>query len=162
MNMGILKVDDLTREFRMGQEIIRALDDISFSVEQGEFVTIMGSSGSGKSTLLNILGCLDTATSGDYEIDQRKTRNLTKDQLAKIRNKNWFHFSIVQPSRENFSYRKCGTSATLQSPYFFRRTEEACYQVSGNGRSRGTFASYSSAIIRRSATTSGNCPLPGK
>lgn len=71
----------------MGQEIIRALDDISFSVEQGEFVTIMGSSGSGKSTLLNILGCLDTATSGDYEIDQRKTRNLTKDQLAKIRNK---------------------------------------------------------------------------
>ncbi|APU67807.1 ABC transporter ATP-binding protein [Christiangramia flava JLT2011] len=85
--MGILKVDDLTREFRMGQEIIRALDDISFSVEQGEFVTIMGSSGSGKSTLLNILGCLDTATSGDYEIDQRKTRNLTKDQLAKIRNK---------------------------------------------------------------------------
>lgn len=87
MNMGILKVDDLTREFRMGQEIIRALDDISFSVEQGEFVTIMGSSGSGKSTLLNILGCLDTATSGDYEIDQRKTRNLTKDQLAKIRNK---------------------------------------------------------------------------
>lgn len=87
MNMGILKVDDLTREFRMGQEIIRALDDISFSVEQGEFVTIMGSSGSGKSTLLNILGCLDTATSGDYKIDQRKTRNLTKDQLAKIRNK---------------------------------------------------------------------------
>lgn len=71
----------------MGQEIIRALDDISFSVEQGEFVTIMGSSGSGKSTLLNILGCLDTATSGDYKIDQRKTRNLTKDQLAKIRNK---------------------------------------------------------------------------
>ncbi|MEE2772853.1 MAG: ABC transporter ATP-binding protein [Bacteroidota bacterium] len=87
MNMGILKVDDLTREFRMGQEIIRALDDISFNVEQGEFVTIMGSSGSGKSTLLNILGCLDTATSGDYKIDQRKTRNLTKDQLAKIRNK---------------------------------------------------------------------------
>lgn len=90
--MGILKVDDLTREFRMGQEIIRALDDISFSVEQGEFVTIMGSSGSGKSTLLNILGCLDTATSGDYEIDQRKTRNLTKDQLAKIRNKKLVSF----------------------------------------------------------------------
>ncbi len=70
----------------MGDEIVRAIKGISFSIEEGEFVTIMGSSGSGKSTLLNILGCLDQPSSGLYEIDNTPVRNLDKDQLAKIRN----------------------------------------------------------------------------
>ena len=70
----------------MGNETVHALRGISFSINEGEFVTIMGSSGSGKSTLLNILGCLDQPTSGTYEIDGLAVRNLSKNELATIRN----------------------------------------------------------------------------
>ena len=70
----------------MGTETIEALKDVSFSIEEGEFVTIMGSSGSGKSTLLNILGCLDQPSSGVYEIDGVKVKDLSKNELATIRN----------------------------------------------------------------------------
>lgn len=70
----------------MGNETVHALRGISFSINEGEFVTIMGSSGSGKSTLLNILGCLDQPTSGTYDIDGLAVRNLSKNELATIRN----------------------------------------------------------------------------
>ncbi|SDL26560.1 ABC transporter ATP-binding protein [Kriegella aquimaris] len=86
MSKEIIKIEDLTREFIMGAETVRALRGISFTINEGEFVTIMGSSGSGKSTLLNILGCLDQPTSGIYEIDGVKMKDLSKNQLATIRN----------------------------------------------------------------------------
>lgn len=86
MSKEIIKIEDLKREFMMGTEKVQALKGISFSIQQGEFVTIMGSSGSGKSTLLNILGCLDQPTSGIYEIDNVKVKDLTKNELATIRN----------------------------------------------------------------------------
>ena len=86
MNKEIIKIEDLTREFIMGAETVRALRGISFTIHEGEFVTIMGSSGSGKSTLLNILGCLDQPTSGIYEIDGVKMKDLSRNQLATIRN----------------------------------------------------------------------------
>lgn len=70
----------------MGDETVRALKGISFSIEEGEFITIMGSSGSGKSTLLNILGCLDQPSDGLYEIDGVPVKDLTKNELARIRN----------------------------------------------------------------------------
>ncbi len=70
----------------MGSEIVKALKGISFSVEEGEFVTIMGSSGSGKTTLLNILGCLDKPTSGDYILDGVNIQQLSRNDLAKLRN----------------------------------------------------------------------------
>lgn len=82
----IIKIEDLKREFTMGAETVRALRGVSFTINEGEFVTIMGSSGSGKSTLLNILGCLDQPTSGNYEIDGVKMKDLSKNQLATIRN----------------------------------------------------------------------------
>ena len=82
----ILEIHDLKREFRMGSEIVRALKGVSFSVEQGEFVTIMGSSGSGKTTLLNILGCLDKPTSGDYILDGVNVKKLSRNELARLRN----------------------------------------------------------------------------
>ena len=86
MNKEIIKIEDLTREFIMGAETVRALRGVSFTIHEGEFVTIMGSSGSGKSTLLNILGCLDQPTSGIYEIDGVEMKDLSKNQLATIRN----------------------------------------------------------------------------
>ena len=86
MSKEIIKINDLKREFVMGTETVHALRGISFSINEGEFVTIMGSSGSGKSTLLNILGCLDQPTSGTYTIDSEKVKDLSKNELAKIRN----------------------------------------------------------------------------
>ncbi|MBD0851151.1 ABC transporter ATP-binding protein [Maribacter arenosus] len=86
MSKEIIKIEDLTREFTMGAETVRALRGVSFTVKEGEFVTIMGSSGSGKSTLLNILGCLDNPTSGTYKIDGVEMKDLSKNQLATIRN----------------------------------------------------------------------------
>lgn len=86
MSKEIIKIENLKRQFTMGAETVYALKGISFTIEEGEFVTIMGSSGSGKSTMLNILGCLDQPTSGNYEIDGVKVKDLSKNELAKIRN----------------------------------------------------------------------------
>lgn len=82
----ILDIKDLKREFVMGSETVRALKGISFSVQQGEFVTIMGSSGSGKTTLLNILGCLDQPNDGSYLLDGVDVKALSRNELAGLRN----------------------------------------------------------------------------
>lgn len=71
----------------MGSETVRALKGVSFCVEAGEFVTIMGSSGSGKTTMLNILGCLDQPTDGDYLLDGVNIKQLSRNELAKLRNR---------------------------------------------------------------------------
>ena len=86
MSKTILEIRELKREFTMGAETVRALKGISFTVEAGEFVTIMGSSGSGKTTLLNILGCLDKPTIGDYLLDGVDVKKLSRDELAQLRN----------------------------------------------------------------------------
>lgn len=83
----IIKIDSIRREFAVGNEKVRALKGISFSIHAGEFVTIMGTSGSGKSTLLNILGCLDTPTSGEYLLDGLSVSSMSKNQRAVIRNR---------------------------------------------------------------------------
>ena len=83
----IIKIENLKREFIVGEEVVRALRGISFTIGQGEFVTIRGSSGSGKSTLLNILGCLDTPTSGEYYLDGVSVRTMGKNDRATLRNR---------------------------------------------------------------------------
>ncbi|MCC8146483.1 MAG: ABC transporter ATP-binding protein [Bacteroidales bacterium] len=83
----MLRVDKLSRDFEVGSEVVHALKAISFTVNQGEFVSIMGTSGSGKSTLLNILGCLDKPTSGEYYIDNTAVSGMSKDELATLRNR---------------------------------------------------------------------------
>jgi putative ABC transport system ATP-binding protein len=85
-NNIILKIENLRRTFQVGIEEVHALKGISFSVNQGEFVSIMGTSGSGKSTLLNILGCLDRPTSGEYFIDGISVGSRSKDELSMLRN----------------------------------------------------------------------------
>lgn len=82
----IIKIENLKREFRMGDEVVHALKGIDLTIQEGEFVTIMGTSGSGKSTFLNTLGCLDQPTSGTYELDGVLVKDLNKNQLAEIRN----------------------------------------------------------------------------
>ncbi|WP_316803455.1 ABC transporter ATP-binding protein [Pedobacter nototheniae] len=86
MGQKILDIHDLKREFVMGTQTVRALKGISFDIEAGEFVTIMGSSGSGKTTLLNILGCLDKPTDGTYLLDGVDVKSLDRDSLAGLRN----------------------------------------------------------------------------
>ena len=86
MEKEIIKLVDIKRSFLVGNEVVKALRGVSFSVKAGEFVTIMGTSGSGKSTLLNILGCLDTPTSGEYYLDGIRTDSMSKDKRADIRN----------------------------------------------------------------------------
>lgn len=87
MSQAILQIQNLKRVFQVGIEQVHALKGVSFSINKGEFVSIMGSSGSGKSTLLNILGCLDTPTSGEYLIDGVSVRERSKNELADIRNR---------------------------------------------------------------------------
>jgi putative ABC transport system ATP-binding protein len=83
----IIEIKDLHRTFRVGSEDVHALDGITFTIYEGEFVSIMGTSGSGKSTLLNILGCLDTPTSGEYIINGISVNLLNKNQLSTLRNR---------------------------------------------------------------------------
>ncbi|MBR3578210.1 MAG: ABC transporter ATP-binding protein [Bacteroidales bacterium] len=86
-NEIIIDIRDLHRNFKVGSEIVHALNGVSFSIREGEFVSIMGTSGSGKSTLLNILGCLDTPSSGDYILSGTSINSLNKNQLSTLRNR---------------------------------------------------------------------------
>ncbi|MCD8263996.1 MAG: ABC transporter ATP-binding protein [Tannerellaceae bacterium] len=83
----IIKLKNVKRDFKVGSEIVHALRGVSFVIEEGEFVTIMGTSGSGKSTLLNTLGCLDTPTSGEYYLDGVSVRKMSKNARATLRNR---------------------------------------------------------------------------
>ena len=85
--MSLIKVKNLKKQFQIGSEIVNAIKDISFDVEAGEFISIMGPSGSGKTTLMNIIGCLDSPTSGEYRLDDNEVSLLDDNELAAIRNK---------------------------------------------------------------------------
>ena len=87
MSKTVIELQNIRRDFQVGEETVHALRGISFSIAEGEFVTIMGTSGSGKSTLLNTLGCLDTPTSGEYLLDGISVRTMSKPQRAILRNR---------------------------------------------------------------------------
>src|SRR5215813_6559836 len=82
----VIEIKDLVRDYRLGEVPVHVLKGISFEIERGDFVSIMGPSGSGKSTLMNILGCLDKPTSGTYMLDGISVADLERDELAEIRN----------------------------------------------------------------------------
>ena len=83
----IIKLENIKRNFIVGDEVVHTLRGVSFTIYEGEFVTIMGASGSGKSTLLNTLGCLDTPTSGEYYLDGVSVRTMGKNARATLRNR---------------------------------------------------------------------------
>lgn len=82
----MIKLENITKTFKMGEETIKALDNINFEVEQGEFISIIGPSGSGKSTLMNILGLLDVPDSGKYILEDIEVNNASENKLANLRN----------------------------------------------------------------------------
>jgi len=86
MNTAIIRLVDIKRNFLVGDEIVHALRGISFTINEGEFVSIMGSSGSGKSTLLNLLGCLDTPSEGAFFLDNIAVNSMNKNERSTLRN----------------------------------------------------------------------------
>lgn len=84
--MSLINIKNLIKEYQTGETSFRALDDVSLTIESGEFVAIMGASGSGKSTFMNMLGCLDKPTSGSYFLDGINVMALNSDELSEIRN----------------------------------------------------------------------------
>lgn len=84
---NVIEAHDIRKNYQMGEVLVEALRDVSFTIKRGEIVSIMGPSGSGKSTLMNTLGCLDRPTSGEYILDGEPVASLNDDQLASIRNR---------------------------------------------------------------------------
>ena len=85
--MSLIRLDAICRHYEMGSETVHALRGVSLTIERGEYVAIMGPSGSGKSTLMNIIGCLDTPSSGTYELNSNSVQEMDDNQLAEIRNR---------------------------------------------------------------------------
>jgi len=85
--MALIQVEHLRKSYTLGGQTVRALDDVSLSIDEGDFVAIMGASGSGKSTLMNMLGCLDRPDSGSYQLAGEAVQAMSSDQLAEVRNR---------------------------------------------------------------------------
>jgi len=119
--MSVVRVEHVSREYRLGEQTVRALDDVSLQVENGVFLAIAGPSGSGKSTLLNLIGCIDTPSSGRIAIDGRDVSNRTPDELANLRARSigfifqTFNLMPVLSAAENVEY------PLLQLPELSRR-----------------------------------------
>ncbi|MFY0627556.1 MAG: ABC transporter ATP-binding protein [Reichenbachiella sp.] len=84
---SLIKTTDLSRHYQMGSNVVKALQGINISIDEGEYVSFMGPSGSGKTTLMNIIGCLDTATHGEFWLNGQLVSEMIDDQLATVRNK---------------------------------------------------------------------------
>jgi putative ABC transport system ATP-binding protein len=85
--MSLIRLQKISRRYKMGGEIVHALREVSLDIQRGDYVAIMGPSGSGKSTLMNLIGCLDTPTSGEYELNGNRVSEMNDNQLAEIRNR---------------------------------------------------------------------------
>ena len=110
----IIEVKNLARHFKVGSELIKAIKKIDLSIQQNEFVALMGQSGSGKSTLMNILGCLDTPTDGSYTLNNHRVSELKDNDLAEIRNKEiGFVFQTFNLLPQINCFRKCNATTSL-------------------------------------------------
>lgn len=148
---------NVSKIYDMGGEIVRALDNASLHIKQGEFVSIIGPSGSGKSTLMNIVGCLDIADEGEYILDGMAIEDYTEGELAKIRNKKigfiFQNFNLISTmtAEENvelpliyqglrMSERKARTKAALEMVDLYPRRKHTPNQMSGGQQQRVAIA----------------------
>lgn len=131
----VIELQNIKRDFQVGEETVHALRGVSFTINEGEFVTIMGTSGSGKSTLLNTLGCLDTPTSGEYLLDDISVRTMSKPQRAVLRNRKSASSSKATTCcpRRRLWKRRVTADVQLISERF--RTSPACRRSVAGGRS---------------------------
>ena len=154
----VIEIQNIKRNFQVGDETVHALRGVSFNINEGEFVTIMGTSGSGKSTLLNILGCLDTPTSGEYLLDDIPVRTMSKPQRAVLRNRKiGFVFQsynllpkttavenvelpLMYNSAVSASERRRRAIESLQAVGLGDRLEHKSYQMSGGQMQRVAIA----------------------
>jgi putative ABC transport system ATP-binding protein len=151
----IIKTENLIKKYDVGSQKVRALDGINLSVEKGEFISIMGPSGSGKTTLMNIIGCLDTPTSGTYHLNGKSVSDLTEDELANIRNEEIgfvfqsFHLLARNSALDNvmLPLKYAGTSKNEA----IKRSNEALDRVDLSDRSRHTPAELSGGQQQRVA-----------
>ena len=151
----IIKTENLIKKYDVGSQKVRALDGINLSVEKGEFISIMGPSGSGKTTLMNIIGCLDTPTSGTYHLNSKSVSDLTEDELANIRNEEIgfvfqsFHLLARNSALDNvmLPLKYAGTSKNEA----IKRSNEALDRVGLSDRSKHTPAELSGGQQQRVA-----------
>jgi len=153
----MIKLENIQRNFQVGEQVVHALDNISLSIQDGEYVSIMGPSGSGKSTLLNLLGLLDQPSSGTYYLNNINVTNLTENQQAITRNKSigfvfqTFHLVPRLTAAENIelplvlagiaeSDRKKRVHQSLQEMNLLDRSDHKPQQLSGGQRQRVAIA----------------------
>jgi putative ABC transport system ATP-binding protein len=153
----MIKLENIHRNFQVGDQTVHALDDINLSIQDGEYVSIMGPSGSGKSTLLNLLGLLDPPSSGQYFLNNTNITDLDENQLATTRNQNigfvfqTFHLIPRLTAKENIelplvlagmeeSIRKQRVNKALESMNLLDRASHKPEQLSGGQRQRAAIA----------------------
>ncbi|MBI4797574.1 MAG: ABC transporter ATP-binding protein [Desulfarculus sp.] len=153
----MVSLRDITKTYRMGQEMVEALRGVTMEIQAGDFVAIMGSSGSGKSTCMHILGCLDTPSTGSYALEGVNVERLSKNQLAEVRNKKLgfvfqgFNLLNRTTARENVELpliyagvptkeRRQKALAALEMVGLARRAEHYSNQLSGGQQQRVAIA----------------------
>jgi len=153
----MIKLENIQRHFQVGDQIVRALDNINLTINDGEYISIMGPSGSGKSTLLNLLGLLDSSTSGTYYLNDKNITELNEDEQASTRNKNigfvfqTFHLIPRLTAAENIELplvlasvpeakRKQRVEKALSDMNLIERAHHKPEQLSGGQRQRVAIA----------------------
>jgi putative ABC transport system ATP-binding protein len=156
--MNVVRAEHVCKDYRLGEQTVRALDDVSVSIEEGVFLAIAGPSGSGKSTLLNLIGCIDTPTSGRIVIDGKDVSGQTPDQLADLRARTigfifqTFNLLPVLSAEENVEYpllqmrelsrdeRRARVAKMLEIVGLSRHATHRPNQLSGGQRQRVAIA----------------------
>jgi putative ABC transport system ATP-binding protein len=155
--MPVIELKKISRHYRMGQQLIKAIDEIDLTIERNEYVMFIGSSGSGKSTVMNIIGCLDTPTSGTYILNGHNVGGLDENALAEIRNQEiGFIFqtfnllpratalkNVMQPliyRGVGYAKRKAAAEAVLERVGLAERADHLPNELSGGQRQRVAIA----------------------
>jgi putative ABC transport system ATP-binding protein len=154
---AVISLEGVTKIYQMGETEVRALREVTFSIEQGEFISIMGPSGSGKSTCMNMIGCLDSPTSGAVRVDNNDTRALSEKQLARLRNQTvgfvfqQYHLLASMTVLENvmlplrymgvdFARRKEAAMESLEKVAMGNRLHHRPHELSGGQKQRAAIA----------------------